>query len=80
MLRRLVPSEQLKRRKEDKHRSHKRLSTNLPLSPSKKCNINVITGHKTSQSIDNKVSHEEYIRKILSKPFVIPIDNYKGLN
>ena len=85
MLRRFVPSEQLKRRSgesSDSLRSRKKScnSMALPLSPSKKFNLNVKKGFNCEITTDNKVSHEEYIRKILSKPFVIPIDNYKGMN
>ena len=84
MLRRNVPSELLKRRSGGGDDDLKRLKRNcnssvLPLSPSKRFGVNVVNKHNNNNNKDNRLSHEEYIKKILTKPFVIPIDNYKGL-
>jgi len=80
MLRSLVPS-QLKKRKQTNETSSRNKKScqpmRTPLSPSKR--INVKNGSNASQIVENKLSHDEYIRKILSRPFVIPIPNYNGL-
>ncbi|XP_054162864.1 DNA repair and recombination protein RAD54-like [Oppia nitens] len=82
MLRRLCPS-QLKKRKSDDNdvRTARKRSFNgrsKPLSPSKRDNINITFGKSVGLTPDQRLAHEEYIRKILSKPFVIPINGYKG--
>jgi hypothetical protein len=86
MLRRFVPSE-LKKRKQQSNETNiknKKICQSMrsPLTPlSKSClnNINAKNGSNSDQKSVNDLSHEEYIRKILSKPFVIPIPNYNGL-
>ena len=41
--------------------------------------FNFLPNTKNSEEIiQNKCSHEEFIRKILNKPFKIPISNYTG--
>ncbi|CAG2180397.1 unnamed protein product, partial [Oppiella nova] len=84
MQRSLCPTQRNKRKSDpndESSASGKRFVTPLrrPLRPLKKVSVNITFGqHFGHQTIDQKVAHEEYIRKILSKPFVIPIKGYKG--
>ncbi|CAG2166051.1 unnamed protein product [Oppiella nova] len=84
MQRSLCPTQRNKRKSDpndESSTSGKRFVTPLrrPLRPLKKVSVNITFGqHFAHQTIDQKVAHEEYIRKILSKPFVIPIKGYKG--
>jgi hypothetical protein len=84
MLRRFVPSE-LKKRKQQSNETNiknKKICQSMrsPLTSLSKNCLNAKNGSNSDQRIVNELSHEEYIRKILSKPFVIPIPNYNGLH
>ncbi len=84
MLRRFVPSE-LKKRKQQSNETNiknKKMCQSIrsPLTPLSKNSLNAKNGSNSDQKTVTELSHEEYIRKILSKPFVIPIPNYNGLH
>lgn len=88
MRRSCAPSQVGKRRLEDEPDDQKKEETNTETKKTRKCAAVVRkplistqrfpTLTQNSGSAENVSAHEEFIRKLLSKPFKVPIPNYQG--